>query len=416
MRLRTLAVAHLLAFAATLACTTVQFALIARSLAAYEFGQVLGCLSWATVGWELLDCRSWEILASCAKSRKNRRKSVFVRICRFEFVLAGVYSIIALALAATLHETWTTAVHPAALTATILLTSTRGLESVLRAELMIRKHSHAVWVPRVVCAVVSLAATAVLYIGNAVSGSWSIVLLSFQSGLLAFVYAVMVSATPDRSEGAMASAIELPSIRRFMVELIWSNLRGSGRLFVSRADRMMLPMLLGPADYAAYDCARRFIDRICGVGRPFADALLDRHLSASALNSGRWLLRVAYLLVLPSASIAVAVAIGAGPIARTLYGQMLGAAVAPQVILLSPLVLLMAQTPLLPLISTSESKRAVTVCTLAVAGVMVTALLMTGAGSVRSCAVIAASAGVAVAGVNFVAATRLVRRQRPYRD
>jgi hypothetical protein len=136
---------------------------------------------------------------------------------------------------------------------------------------------------------------------------------------------------------------------------------------------------------------------------------MDRYLLVRGENSGRNSYRLALLLIPLAAAISIALAFGAGPLAILLYGSEVGVGVERPLVMLCPLVLLLAQAPILPLIGTSDLKHLVTVTSVALAGAMMCGLVWMSNSSLCTSAAIVSLATVAAGAVNFIVAARIVR-------
>jgi len=386
-------------------CSVLQVSLLSRSLPANELGVALALYAWCTIAVELLDCRSWEVFASAAIRNAGSAHDEFRSLLKFEVLVSLGWLACGFILTGLVGSLWGTALWPVAVAVAVFSCGLMGLEGLLRSRAVRSGRWRSVLVARVVASIFALIATVSASAAGVIDVSAAVLLLTASRMVLVSLLWILAGAAPCDLADLGAANAGVQRSRPPARELIWTNLRGTGRSLVTKMDRLLLPLLWPAGDFAAYDLGRRVIDKLCGLGRPIADTLMDKHLAADAPPTGGRLKQQVGLLFLLSLGAAALVAALSHPICLALYGSALGAESAPFVVALCPIALLLAQAPCLPILVSHPRKHTVTVYMLVVAAGLAVALLMLGDRAKLVSAIAASCACVVVGVINIVVAT-----------
>lgn len=407
MRLRSLTIRHAIGFLIIAGCGAIQLAVLARALSADQLGVVLSCMAWVATLGELIDCRTWEVYATHCKRNQSTAREALGQLLRYECMLALGIALSGAALAWSFSFFWKPVLGTLPLLICVSTTAISGTESLLRTAMVRLQLFSFVWKSNIYVSILVSALALLLFWRDSLTADTGLVLISSNRVILLLLYtyklrslAAMVWPSADSVQQSGAPSIQF-------TELFWSNLRGSARTVVSRADRVLLPILWPAATYAGYDCARRAIDRINGLGRPLADALLDRHLANQDAGFEGTSVRMALQMLPVALLISIAVGMTAQQISTILYGAVLGKVAAPMLIALCPLCLLLSQSPILPILSTSSVKRSLTVKSMCIAVVLAAALCLVRSQSPLLSALFVTAASLAVGIFNMQAALKL---------
>lgn len=396
MRIRSRVLLHASCFVAVSLAGMAQLAMVARALPAETLGLVLTITSWSLVLRDFLDCRTWELLASVAKEGTASNRRCFRSMLAVEVLTSGLTVIIGATCALALAGHWQGATDSLSVIGCIVLTAVGGAESLMRVRLSTIGVAIAPELLRAAAAALTCAATAALFASGHLSAGHVLALIPGSRFLLALLLGSWLAV---RARGQATRPSEPDTAPDGLLRrVLWHNLRGSGKLLLGRMDRVILPMVLPGTQFAAYDCARRVLDRLVGLGRPIETSLQEAYFLRGSTLAARSLLRRCRQLSILAALTGLAVALLAFPICRLLYGPEIGQIAAPIAIVMSPMALGLAQGPILPLLTSERSQRRLAAVALGVAMAMGTALVLLGDRSVLvSAAVVCVSTIVLVA-------------------
>ncbi len=392
-------------FVTVTGCSVFQVGLLSRSLQSNELGAVLALYAWCTIAVEILDCRSWEVFASAAIRETGSAHDEFRRLLKFEGFVSLGWLVCGLCLAGMVASFWGTALWPVAVVVTTFSCGLVGLEELLKVRAVRFGRWRSVLVARVVASILVLTATVSASAAGLIDASSALLLMTGSRIVLVSLFWILAGVVPSDLLDKSGATSGVQRSRPLARELIWTNLRGTGRSLVSKLDRMLLPLLWPAGDFAAYDLGRRVIDKLSGLGRPIADALMDKHLVADAPSAGGRLKQQVRRLFLLALGAAALVAVLSHPICLALYGSALGAESAPFVVALCPIALLLAQAPCLPILVSHPRKHAVTVYMLVVGVGLAVALLILGDRAKLVSALASSCACVVVGLINIVVAS-----------
>lgn len=410
MRLRSLAIRHAVGFLVVAGCGAIQLAVLARALSADQLGVVLSCMAWVTTLGELIDCRTWEVYATHCKRNQDTAREALGQLLRYECRLALAIALSGAALTWSFSFFWKPVLGPLSLLVCVSTTALSGTESLLRTAMVRLQMFTFVWKSQIYVSIFGSALALLLFWRDSLTADTGLVLISSTRVILLLLYSYKLRSLAAMAWPASESARQSGATSIQFTELLWSNLRGSARTIVSRADRVILPILWPASTFAGYDCARRAIDRINGLGRPLADALLDRHLANQGAGFEGTSVRMALQMLPVSLMVSIAVGMTAQQISTILYGSVLGKVAAPMLIALCPLCLLLSQSPILPILSTSSVKRSLTMKSMCIAVALAVALCLVRSNSPLLSALFVTAASLGVGILNMQAALKLRSR------
>jgi hypothetical protein len=407
MRLRSLALWHAVGFATVAGCGAIQLAAIARALSADQLGVVLSCVAWSTTLGELIDCRSWEVYVTHCRRHPQAARPALRQLLKYEFIIAVLIVLSGITLVFGFSAYWRPVLGIGSVLACLGMAAMSGMETLLRTALVRLQRFNFVWRCQMLTSVVGGAIALGCFWKDYLFADTALVLLCANRAVLLLLYTRMFVRSEDLVWVSELAARQTKSPPVRIEDLFWSNLRGSGRTLVARTDRILLPLLWPAQTFAAYDCARRVVDKVNGLGRPLADALLDRHLAAQGAEFERDSVRLALRVLPVAAVVSIAVALAALPVSIALYGSVLGKAAAPMVMVLCPICLLLSQAPVLPMLGTSELKRSLTIKSLFVAAALAISLYAMRSQSPLLSASVVSIASLSIGAFNMQAAMRL---------
>jgi O-antigen/teichoic acid export membrane protein len=407
MRIRARVLLHAGCFMVVTLASVAQLSMVARTVAAETLGLVLTITTWSLVLRELLDCRTWELLAAVAKESRASTGRCFGSMVVVEVLTAGLTVIIGAACAFSLAGHWHGATDPLSVIGCIALTAVGGAESLMRVRLNTLGVAIAPELLRAASAAVTCAATAALFASGHLHAGYVLVLLPSSRFLLTVLLGCWL-AVGARERGTGPSEQD-PAPSGLLRRVIWHNLRGSGKLFLGRADRVVLPMVLPSAQFAAYDCARRVLDRLVGLGRPIETALQEAYFLRGSTLTARSLLQQCKHLSILAGLAGLAIALLALPICRLLYGPEIGQLAAPIAMVMSPMAIGLAQGPILPLLTSERSQRRLAVLAIGIAIMTGAALVLLGDRSVLASAAVVCVSTLVLVAANLAEAARVAQ-------